>query len=147
MVTKSSSCFGLTPSPRHDGHGLSIWIPSPRQLGQGVWVRMLPIIVCRTWATAPMPLQVAHVLGFDLSAVPMPSHVSHVADRRKVTFFSIPSRTSRRLIEASARMSSPSRTPPRARCCPPPLPKNASKRSPNPAPPWKKSPGLPLNPP
>ena len=73
IVTEIVFCFLTCPVPLHFKHGFFIEEPSPPQVGQGLSIEKKPCVDL----TFPWPPHVEHVLGPDLSALPVAEHKSH----------------------------------------------------------------------
>ena len=65
-------CFFTCPVPLHLRHGFLIDDPSPPHVGQGLSIEKKPCVE----RTFPLPPQEEHVLGPDLSALPVAEHKS-----------------------------------------------------------------------
>ena len=72
IVTDIVFCFFNCPVPLHFRHGFLIDDPSPPQVGQGRSIEKNPEVE----RTLPWPSHVEHVLGPDLSALPVDLHKS-----------------------------------------------------------------------
>src|SRR5271157_124621 len=93
--------FRIKPVPRHLGHGESIILPFPLQVGQGTTWTNVPKLLLLTLCILPEPLQLGQTLGEVPGAAPEPPHKSHFSILLNPISFSAPCAASSNVISKS----------------------------------------------